>query len=53
MKPERGGRPPSESKTRGRSAVRAGAFVQVVARELMLRALFSLSARKADIVMAK
>lgn len=46
--PVRGGRPPSERRTRGASAVRAGAFVHEVARLLMLVDPQSLNVRNAE-----
>ena len=52
-KPVSGGRPPRESKRSGSRAVRAGAFVQVVARVFMFVALFSLSRRKVAMVIAR
>lgn len=40
MKPESGGRPPRERRRRGVRAVSAGVLAQVVARVLILVALF-------------
>lgn len=51
IKPERGGRPPRESRTRVVSAARAGALVHEVARVLMVSELFVFSARNAEEVM--
>lgn len=53
MNPVKGGSPPSERRTRGVRQVRAGAFVQEVARALMLVALLSLKTRKVENVMTK
>lgn len=53
MKPVRGGRPPSESRIRGVRAVRAGAFVQDVARVLMFVALLSLNTRNIEEVIIR
>lgn len=53
MKPVRGGRPPSERRIRGVRAVRAGAFVQDVARVLMFVALLSLKTRNVENVIMK
>lgn len=49
----RGGRPPRERRIRGESVVRTGAFVQDVARALIVVALFSLKVRKAAAVIIK
>lgn len=38
---------------RGVSAVRAGAFVQAVAKELMFRAFFTLNVKKRAVVISK
>jgi len=46
--PVRGGRPPRESRTRGASAVRAGASDQEVARVLSVVELVVLNVRNAD-----
>lgn len=48
-----GGRPPRDNSRRGERAVRAGLFVQEVARALMLVALFSLNIRNAENVIIK
>jgi len=53
MKPVSGGRPPSERRTRGASAVRAGAFVQEVASALTFVALLSLNTRKVEKVIMR
>lgn len=53
MNPVRGGRPPRESRMRGMSAVRAGAFVQDVARVLIFVDLLSLNTRNVEIVIMK
>lgn len=53
IKPVSGGRPPRDRRRRGARAVRAGAFVQEVARVLMLVALFNLNTRNAERVMIK
>jgi len=53
MKPVRGGRPPSERRTRGASDVRIGALVQEVASVLMLVDLLSLKTRKVENVIMK
>lgn len=44
----RGGRPPRERKIRGASPVRAGDFVQEIARVLMLVERVVLNVRKAE-----
>lgn len=51
IKPERGGRPPRERRTRVVSAARVGAFVHEVARVLIVRELLVFSARNAEEVM--
>lgn len=51
-KPVRGGRPPSDSKIRGRRAVRAGAVVQAVDREFTVVVFVIFRVRKAAEVMA-
>ena len=53
MKPVRGGRPPRDSRTRGARAVRAGVFVQEIARALTVVALFTLKIRNAERVIVK
>lgn len=53
MKPVRGGSPPSERSTKGARDVRAGAFAQDVASELMFVALFSLKMRNIENVITK
>lgn len=53
MKPVRGGRPPRESRMRGVRAVRAGAFVQDVARVLIFVDLLSLNMRNIENVIIK
>lgn len=51
IKPERGGRPPRDSRTRGVRAVSAGAFVQEALSMLMLVELFNLNTRNVENVM--
>lgn len=53
MNPERGGRPPKESRRRGVRAVSMGVLVQEVARALMLVALFSLNTRNVEKVIVR
>jgi len=53
IKPVSGGRPPSESRTRGVREVRAGAFAQEVARVLMFVESFSLKVRKVEKVITR
>jgi len=50
-KPVRGGRPPSDSRTRGARPARAGVLAHVVASELTLVELDALNVRKAEEVM--
>lgn len=51
-KPVRGGRPPSDSNTKGVMAAKIGDFAHDIASELMLVALLSLKMRKVEDVMA-
>lgn len=53
IKPVSGGRPPSESRTRGVRVVSAGAFAQEVASILMFVDLFSLNTRNVEDVMIR
>lgn len=53
IKPVSGGRPPSDRRTRGVSAVRAGAFAHEVESELIVVELFSLKMIKVENVMMK
>ncbi len=51
IKPESGGRPPRERRRRGVRAVSAGVLAQVVARVLILVALFRWNTRNVEKVM--
>lgn len=51
IKPERGGRPPSDNSTRAVSAARVGDLVHEIARVLMVMELLVFSVRNAEDVM--
>jgi len=53
MNPVRGGSPPRDKRISGVKAVRAGAFVQEVARALIFVALFNLKTRNVENVIIK
>lgn len=53
MNPVSGGRPPKERRRRGVRAVRAGAFVQEVARAFIVVALLILKVKKTENVIMK
>lgn len=53
MKPVRGGRPPSDRRTRGVSVVRMGVLAQDVASAFTVVALFSLKRRNIEMVIAR
>lgn len=53
MKPVRGGRPPRESKVSGIRDVKIGAFVQEMAREVMLVAFTRINVRNTEDVIIR
>lgn len=53
MKPVSGGRPPSDRRIRGIRAVRAGALVHDVARELIVVVLLSINTKKEEEVIMR